>query len=80
MYPFIGIINSFTFQTKQNFFSFNAGVVASALDPNQCMGRDDNTNEKMNEWRYNSETFIDFSLKNAKTKTVFLLAFIIFNF
>ena len=46
MYPFIGIINSFTFQTKQNFVSFNAGVVTSALDLNQCMGIDDNTNEK----------------------------------
>ena len=45
MHPIIGIINSFTFQTKQNFVSFNAGVVASALDPNQCMGRD-NTDEK----------------------------------
>lgn len=34
----------------------------------------------MNEWRYNSETFVGFSLKNAKMKTFFLSAFIIFNF
>ena len=80
MHSFIGVINSFTFQTKQNFVSFNAGVVASALDPNWCMGRDDSTNEKWVKWRYKSETFVDFSLKNAKMKIVFLLALIIFNF
>ena len=34
----------------------------------------------MNECRYNSETFAGFSVKNAKMKTFFLLAFIVFNF